>query len=315
MLDIKDLIVYVDGQFVPGPDAKISVFDRGLLYGDAIFEGIREYSGRVFKLDEHLDRLYDSAQITGIQIPLIPEAMKRVILDVLRCNKLMDAHIRPIVTRGARIMGVDPRGDLTPTVIVFAHPWPPFLGDAGITMKTVSTRRIPIQSLDSRVKHVGYLNGIMAKLEANAAGAGEALLLDMNGFVTETPGANFMIIKQGTVLSPRTYNILDGITRRTVMALALEAGCGAEERDLTLGDVYVADEAIVCGTGAEIVPVREIDGRTIGHETPGPITLKLRQAFKELVQREGTPVYSRSEIPAAYQPWRSTDLKRQYGPR
>ena len=291
MLDIANLIVYVNGEFVPGPEARISVFDRGLLYGDAIFEGIREYSGRVFKLDEHLDRLYDSAQITAIKIPLTKAQMKDVILQLLRRNKLMDSHIRPIVTRGERGMGVDPRGDLTPTVIVLAHPWLPFLGEEGITMKTVSTRRIPPQSLDSRVKHVGYLNGIMAKLEANAAGAGEALLLDMNGFVAETPGANFMIIKNGAVLSPTTLNILDGVTRRTVMTLAREAGYEAGEKNLTLGDVYTADEAVVCGTGAEIVPVREVDGRPIGTETPGPITRHLIRAFKELVQREGTPVY------------------------
>jgi branched-chain amino acid aminotransferase len=291
MLDIANLIVYVNGKFVPGPEARISVFDRGLLYGDAIFEGIREYSGRVFKLEEHLDRLYDSAQITAIKIPLTKAQMRDVILQLLRRNKLMDSHIRPIVTRGERVMGVDPRGDLTPNVIVLAHPWPPFLGEEGITMKTASTRRIPPQSLDSRVKHVGYLNGIMAKLEANTAGAGEALLLDMNGFVAETPGANFMIIKNGAVLSPTTLNILDGVTRRTVLTLAREAGYKAEEKNLTLGDVYTADEAIVCGTGAEIVPVREVDGRPIGTETPGLITRQLVRAFKELVQREGTPVY------------------------
>ncbi len=291
MIDIDNLIVYVNGKYVPGPQATISVFDRGLLYGDAVFEGIREYSGRVFKLDEHLDRLYDSAQMTGIRIPLTKAEMKDVILEVLRRGNLQDAHIRPIVTRGERVMGVDPRGDQTPTVIVFAHPWPPFLGEEGITMKTTSTRRIPPQSLDSRIKHVGYMNSIMAKLEANAAGVGEALILDMNGFVAETPGANFLIVKNGALFSPTTLNILDGITRRTVLALAREAGCRTEEKNLTLGDVYTADEALVCGTGAEIVPVAQVDGRRIGPECPGPVTCRLVAAFHELVRREGTPVF------------------------
>ncbi len=291
MIDIDNLVVYVNGQYVPGPQATISVFDRGLLYGDAVFEGIREYSSRVFKLDEHLDRLYDSAHLTGLFIPLTKAQMKEVILEVLRRSHLQDAHIRPIVTRGERVMGVDPRGDMTPTVIVFAHPWPPFLGTQGITMKTTSTRRIPPQSLDSRIKHVGYLNSIIAKLEANAAGAGEALILDMNGFVAETPGANFLIVKNGAVFSPTTVNILDGITRRTMLALAREAGCRTEEKNLTLGDVYTADEALVCGTGAEIVPVAEVDGRRIGSVCPGLITCRLAAAFHELVRREGTPVF------------------------
>ncbi len=291
MIDITNLIVYVNGKFVPGPEASLSVFDRGLLYGDAVFEGIRAYSGRVFKLDEHVDRLYESAQTVAIRMPMTKDQMKHVILEVLRCNKLRDAHIRPIVTRGMGAVGVDPRGDLTPSVIVFAHPWPPFLGDKGITMKTVAVRRVPPQSVDSRVKHVGYLNSVLAKLEANAAQAGEALILDINGYVAEGPGANFLIVKHNTLLSPTTLNILDGITRRTVMALAAEAGYKTEEKNLTLGDVYTADEALMCGTGAEIVPVREVDGRPIGAEAPGPVTRRLIQAFKELVQREGTPIY------------------------
>ncbi|MBC7264478.1 MAG: branched-chain-amino-acid transaminase [Chloroflexi bacterium] len=285
------MIVYINGDFVPGPQAKISVFDRGLLYADAIFEGIREYSGKVFKLDEHIDRLYESAQIIGLRIPLSKAEMKGVILETLRRNKLQDAHIRPIITRGAGTMGVDPGKGLEPTVIVLAHPWEPFLGTEGITMKTTAVRRVPSQCVDSRVKHVGYLNNILAKLEAKAAGADEALMLDINGFVAEGPGENFLIIKDKVVISPTTVNILNGVTRRTVLTLAREAGLETRETNLTLGDVYTADEALVCGTGAEIVPVREIDGRLIGHDVPGPITSMLIEAFKELVKREGIPVY------------------------
>ncbi len=291
MLNIADLIVYINGQFVPGPEAKISVFDRGLLYSDAVFEGIREYSGRVFKLDEHLDRLYESAYVVCLRIPLSKAEMKEVILETLRRNRLQDAHIRPIVTRGVGAMGVDPSDDLSPTVIVFAHPWAPFLGEEGITMKTVAVRRVPPQSIDSRVKHVGYLNSVLAKLEARAASADEALILDIYGFVAEGPGENFLIVKDGALISPTTVNILNGITRRTVLALAQQAGLKTEEKNLTLGDVYTADEAFACGTGAEIVSVIEVDGRPIGTGVPGPITGQLIAAFKELVQKEGTPVY------------------------
>ncbi|MBF0528774.1 MAG: branched-chain-amino-acid transaminase [Deltaproteobacteria bacterium] len=291
MLDITKLIVYVNGRFVPGPEAGISVFDRGLLYGDAVFEGIREYSGRVFKLDEHIDRLYDSAQIIALHIPLSKNEIKEIILEVLRRNQLQDAHIRPIITRGCGQMGVHPGPGLVPTIIVFAHPWAPFLGSEGITMKTTAIRRIPPQCLDAKVKHVGYLNSILAGLEADIAGAQEALMLDINGLVTEGPGENFLIVKHGAVISPHTINILNGITLRTVMTLAREAGISAVEKNLTLGDVYTADEAFVCGTGAEIVPVREVDGRRIGASVPGPITCQLTTAFKELVRREGTAAY------------------------
>jgi branched-chain amino acid aminotransferase len=283
--------VWIDGQLIDRGAAKVSVYDHGLLYGDGVFEGIRSYSGRVFRLKEHVDRLYDSAQIIGLRIPLTKVEMKEVILEVVRRSQLTDAHIRPLITRGEGTVGVDPRGDLTATVIVMAYPWPPFLGGQGITMKTVSTRRIPPQCLDSRVKQTGYMNSIVAKMEANVAGANEALILDVNGFVSEAPAANFLIVKGGAVLSPRTVNILNGITRQTLLALALEAGYRVEEKDITLGDVFTADEAMVCGTGAEIVPVREVDGRRIGKAAPGPVTCRLIDAFHSLVKREGIPIY------------------------
>jgi branched-chain amino acid aminotransferase len=291
MVDITNLIIFKNGEFIPGIEATISIFDRGLLYGDAIFEGIREYSGKVFKLDEHLDRLYESAKIIAISIPIRKLDMKNIILELLRKNNFQDAYIRPIVTRGSGSVGVDPRGDLAPTIIVYAHPWAPFLGANGIKMKTVSTRRVPPQSMDSRVKHVGYLNSIMAKLESNIANADDALILDVNGFVTEASAANFLIIKSGAIISPTKVNILDGITRRVVLNLANQIGLVTQETNITLGDVYTADEAFVCGTGAEIVPVKEVDGRAIGMGVPGSITLQLISLFHELVKKEGTPVY------------------------
>jgi branched-chain amino acid aminotransferase len=291
MLNLEELTVYINGRFVPGNQATISVFDRGLLFGDAVFEGIREYSGRVFKLDEHVDRLYDSARIISLTIPLSKEEMKQAILETLRRNRLQDAHMRPIVTRGVGALGVGPGRDVNPTVIIFAHPWKPFLGDQGIALKTAAVRRTPPECIDSRVKHTGYLNNILAKLEADAAGANEALLLDVHGFVTEGPGENFLLIRGGAMVSPTTTNILNGITRRTVMELARQAGLRTEERNLTLGDVYTADEALVCGTGAEIVPVVRVDGRPIGSGEAGPVTRSLMTAFRQLVQQEGTPVY------------------------
>ena len=204
---------------------------------------------------------------------------------------MQDAHIRPIVTRGVGAMGIHPGDQVTPTVIVFAHYWAPFLGDEGITMKTVATRRVPPQSIDSHVKHVGYLNSVLAKMEARAASADESLILDIRGFVAEGSGENFLIVKNNVVISPTTVNILNGITRRTVLGLAQQLGLETEERNLTLGDVYTADEAFVCGTGAEIVPVVEVDARTVGTGAAGPITRQLMASFKELVQKEGTPVY------------------------
>ncbi len=291
MLNVEELVVYINGKFVPGPQATISVFDRGLLFADAVFEGIREYSGRVFRLDTHLDRLYESALIIGLVIPLAKDELKEVILETLRRNRLQDAHIRPIITRGVGAMGVGPGKESSPTVIVFAHPWKPFLGDQGITMKTAAIRRVPPACVDSRVKHTGYLNNILAKLEADAAEADEALMLDVNGYVSEGPGENFLLVKDGVVISPLTINILNGVTRRTVLELAHQASIPTGERNLTLGDVYTADEALVCGTGAEIVPVVRVDGRPIGSGGPGPITRLLTVAFRELVQREGTPVY------------------------
>ena len=300
MLDVTNLIVYINGAFLPGREARISVFDRGLIYGDAVFEGIREYSGRVFRLDEHLDRLYESAQVFNLRVPLSKMEMKEVILETLRRNQLQDAHIRPIITRGVGVMGVNPGQEYTPTVIVLAHPWAPFLGEEGIRVKTAAVRRVPPQCLDSRVKHVGFQNSVMASLEASAAGANEALLLDVHGFVTEGPGTNFLIVKNSVLISPTTVNILDGITRRTVMALAQEAGMATAEKNLTLGDVYTSDEAFMCGTGAEVVPVVEVDGRRIGLGTPsrpdgtgmpGPVTRQLMDSYKALVHREGTPVW------------------------
>jgi len=290
MIELKGLKIYVNGVFMPADQPVLSAFDRGFLYGDAVFEGIREYGGKVFKLREHLDRLYESAYIFRIPIPLSKEEFERAVLSTLRENSLQDAHIRPIVSRGIGV-GVGPDNNASSTVVILAHPWKPFLGSEGIRLKTAAVRKIPSHSFDSRVKCTGsYVNGIMAKLESNAAQCDEALLLDQQGFIAEGPGSNFFIVKNGTLLSPLPLNILDGITRRTVCELAEEAKIPFCEKNLTLADAYACDEAFVCGTGAEICPVREIDGRYPQAAVPGPITHQLMKNFRSLVNVAGTPV-------------------------
>jgi len=291
MIDLSGLKIYINGEFVPAEKAGISPFDRGLLYGDAVFEGIREYDGKVFRLDEHIDRLFDSARIMDIKIPFKKTELKEIILQTIRENKLRDAHIRPIITRGMGV-GVGPELNYKPTIIVLAHPWKPFLGESGITMKTSAIRKIPPVSFDSRAKCTGaYINGIMAKLDLKASNCDEALLLDTQGFVAEGPGENFLIIKKRVLYSPQTTNILNGITRQTIIHLAHKMEIVTCEKNLTLGDIYTCDEAFVCGTGAEVCPVRMVDGRKIGDTIPGPITSSLIKLFKNLINREGTPVY------------------------
>lgn len=291
MVSYPGIKIYFNGSFVQADEPCISVFDRGFLYGDTVFEGLREYDGKVFKLEEHVERLYKSAKAMNIPVPMQEGAFAEAIIETLRVNDLRDAHIRPLISRGLGV-GVGPEKDSPPTVVILAHPWPSFLGKEGITLKTVSTRKIPVESFDPRIKCAGaYINGIMAKMEANAAGCDEALLLDVNGFVAEGPGSNFLIISQGILFSPRPVSILDGITRRTVLDLALSLGTQVMETDLTLLDVYSCDEAFMCGTGAEICPVREVDGRVISASGPGPLTIQLMGAFRELVQKEGTPVF------------------------
>lgn len=291
MVPFPDLKIYVNGSFVRADQPCLSPFDRGFLYGDTVFEGIREYGGKVFKLKEHVDRLYRSAKVMSITIPLSKEEFSEAILETLRVNGLQDAHIRPLVSRGIGL-AVGPAEGATPTVVIFAHPWDSFLGKEGVTLKTVSIRKTPVESFDPRIKCTGaYVNGVMAKLEADAAGCDEALLLDKHGFVAEGPGSNFMIVTRGVLFSPRHLSILNGITRETVFDLASRLGIEVRETDLTLSDVYTSDEAFMCGTGAEISPVRMVDGRKIGGSAPGPVTAKLMEAFREAVSVEGTPVY------------------------
>ena len=290
-----ELSIYVNGKFLPQSEAKVSVFDHGLLYGDGIFEGIRAYNGRVFKLDRHLDRLYASAQAIDLEIPHSREEMTRLILEACRRNKIRDGYIRPIITRGVGDLGIDPRKcKAGPTIVVIAQPqialYAGDVYDRGLKVVTSSYRRVPPQSLSPSIKSLNYLNNIMARIEANQYGADEAIMLDNQGYVSEASADNFFIVRNSTIVTPWTSTNLPGVTRETVMELAPTLGLQAMERPFTLYDVWAADEAFITGTAAEIGPVVEVDGRLIGNGKPGKVTKKLMKAFRELVTTTGTPI-------------------------
>lgn len=292
----RELLIYINGEFYLESEAKISVFDHGLLYGDGVFEGIRAYNGRIFKFDEHIDRLYESAKTVGIQIPISKEELKKAIIEVLRRNNLKNAYIRLIVTRGIGLLGLDPRHCEKPTIIII----PQSLEKYPLTSKTKSaikaiissTRRTPPFCLPPMVKSLNYQNNILAKLEAIHAGVDEAIMLDWRGYVCEATGANIFIVKHGVLLTPPLYaSILPGITRQTIIDIAKKLSIDVLERDLTIHDVYNADEIFLTGTGIEILPVIEVDGRKIGNGEPGPLTLKIIKAFKLEVEISGTPIH------------------------
>jgi branched-chain amino acid aminotransferase len=291
----EDLLVYIDGEFVPASQAKISVFDHGFLYGDGVFEGIRAYNGRVFKLKEHIDRLYDSAKAIDLQIPISKEEFMEIILETLRRNKLRDAYIRPIVTRGIGDLGLDPRICKNPSIIVIAQPWGRLYGDLyekGLRAVTVSVRRNAIDSLPPNIKSLNYLNNILAKIEANAKGGDEAIFLDHNGYVSEGSGDNIFIVKNGEIITPPTINNLRGITREVVIELIKKLGIPFKEANISLYDLYTADEIFVTGTAAEICPITWIDGRIVGDGKPGKITKMLMEEFRKLTETEGVPIYA-----------------------
>ncbi|MCL6521799.1 MAG: branched-chain-amino-acid transaminase [Firmicutes bacterium] len=285
-------VIYLDGHFVPVEQAKVSVYDHGFLYGDGIFEGIRMYGGRVFKLEEHIRRLYHSARVIDLEIPLPPDEMSRVVLETCRRNELDDGYIRLVVSRGAGDLGLDPRKCPRPTVVVIVDRialFPESLLEQGLTAVTAATRRTSVDALDARVKSLNYLNSIMAKLEANLAGAHEILMLNREGYVCEGTGDNVFIVRGGTVLTPPAYlGILEGITRATVLDLARELGIEAREAVFTRYDVYTADECFLTGTAAEVVPVTTVDGRPVGDGRPGPVTRRLRDAYFEFARSHGT---------------------------
>lgn len=289
------MLIYLDGKFVPKEEAKISVFDHGLLYGDGVFEGIRSYRGRVFRLDEHLERIYDSARAIMLEIPLSISEIEEVLLETLRRNNLHDAYIRLVVTRGVGDLGLDPAKCPKPTVFIITDKitlYPQEHYENGLEIVTVATRRNIPDAINPRIKSLNYLNNILAKLEGKQAGALEALMLNREGYVVECTGDNIFIVKNGALITPpKSVGILEGVTRNAVMELARDMGIGVREETFTLYEVYIADECFLTGTAAEIIPVVKIDQRKIGNGKPGKMTKKLATAFKQLTETSGTPIY------------------------
>jgi len=291
----EEFSIYIDGKFYPKSEAKISVYDHGLLYGDGVFEGIRAYDGVVFKLKEHIDRLYTSAHTIMLQIPLSQGQMVRAVLDTLKKNKLKDSYIRLVVTRGVGDLGLDPRKCPKPTIIVITEPMIVVHSkekkERGITAMITWVKRDPVDATTHEVKSLNYLNSILGKIEANIAGADEAICLDKTGFVSEGVAENVFIVKEGKVITPPTSTgALRGITRMAVMKLIEKLGYPLIERNITPHELFTADEVFFTGTAAEITPVREINKRMIGNGKPGPITKRLIQEFSKLVRnpKEGT---------------------------
>ncbi len=283
--------VYIGGKLHDKADAKISVFDHGLLYGDGIFEGIRSYAGRVFRLEAHVDRLYDSAKAIHLAIPMAKAEMARAVVDTLAANKLVDAYIRLIVTRGAGSLGLDPRKTTDPQVIIITDSislYPPELYEHGLKIVTAGTMRNHPAALNPRVKSLNYLNSILAKIEGTNAGCLEALMLNHKGEVAECTGDNIFLVRNGELHTPSIdAGILEGITRDAVIELARAAGIKVVERAMDRHDVYTADECFLTGTAAEVIPVVECDARPIGTGKPGPITKDLLARFHKLVREGG----------------------------
>ncbi|HOV79076.1 MAG TPA: branched-chain-amino-acid transaminase [Bacillota bacterium] len=297
------MIIYLNGEYVPKEKAVVSVFDHGLLYGDGVFEGIRAYHGRVFKLGEHIDRLYDGARAIALEIPVSKEEMQEIVLETLRRNNLRDAYIRLVVTRGPGDLGLDPKKCPKPFVFCITASivlYPDEMYEKGLEVITVSTRRnIPV-ACNPRVKSLNYLNNIYAKIEANRAGVLEALMLNADGYVAEATGDNVFIVKKGVLITPPPFvGILEGITRNAVMDLARERGIPVEEKLFTLFDVYTADEVFLTGTAAEVIPTVKVDGRVIADGRPGVITRQLRDAFHELTKADGPLIYPREAVCSA----------------
>jgi branched-chain amino acid aminotransferase len=286
--------IYIDGAFYPESEAKISVFDHGLLYGDGVFEGIRLYDGNVFRLDEHLERLEYSAKAILLSIPLTRSELSNIVCEACRVNNLTDAYIRLVVTRGPGDLGLAPWLCPKATLFVIADKitlYPQEHYDNGLAIVTVPTRRIGPASLPSTIKSLNYLNNILAKIEAKQFGALEAIMLNEQGFVAECTADNVFIVHKGVLLTtPSSQGALEGITRGTIISIAQELNLPFKETTLTRYDIWCADECFLTGTGAEVIPVTKLDGRVIGSGLPGPITAKVLEAFRKRVRIEGTRI-------------------------
>jgi branched-chain amino acid aminotransferase len=283
------LKVYISGQLYDKEDAKISVYDHGLLYGDGVFEGMRIYGGKVFRMQDHLDRLWHSAKAIWLEIPMTPEALAKAVDETVAANSLVDGYVRLVVTRGAGTLGLDPNRTSHPQVIIIADKitlYPQEYYENGLEIITVSTMRNHPAALSPRIKSLNYLNNILAKIEGLQAGCEEALMLNHKGEVAECTGDNIFLVKRGQLLTPPIdAGILEGITRAVVIELAAEVGIAVREIPLTRHDVYIADECFLTGSAAEIVPVVKVDSRRIGDGRPGPLTRQLMTRFHEVTRQ------------------------------
>jgi branched-chain amino acid aminotransferase len=280
--------IYIAGKLVSQEDAKISVYDHGLLYGDGVFEGLRAYSGKVFRLEQHVERLYDSAKAIWLTIPMSPKEMSAAINETVRANDLADCYIRVVVTRGAGSLGLDPNKCSNPQVIIIADLislYPAELYQKGLEIITVSVMRTNPASLNPRIKSLNYLNNILAKIEGLQAGCIEALMLNHKGEIAECTGDNIFLVRKGVLYTPPIdAGILEGVTRDAVIELAQESDIEVREVPLTKHDVYIADEVFLTGTAAEVIPVVKVDSRVIGTGKPGPMTLELNKQFHALTR-------------------------------
>jgi branched-chain amino acid aminotransferase len=279
------LYAYVNGRYLRKEDASISIYDHGFLYGDGVYEAIRAYDGIVFKLREHIDRLYESAKSIKIEMPLAKDELGRIVVEVLKKNQLRNGYVRIVVSRGYGKMGVDPRNCPKPTLVVMAEPREPLFGEKvkGISAIISSLRRTPSWALDPRIKTLNYLNNILAKIEAIDAGAEEAIMLNEQGYVAETSTENIFVVKNGVIATPHpSLGVLRGITRDVVIKLARELGYPIEERSITVHELFTADEVLVTGTAAEVVPIIKISGRIVGDGKVGPVFANIMKKFREI---------------------------------
>jgi branched-chain amino acid aminotransferase len=281
-------LIYLDGQWLDKDAAKISVFDHGLLYGDGVFEGMRVYGGRTFRLADHVDRLYDSAQAIMLQVPLPRDRMIALTDEGVKRAGLEEGYLRHVVTRGVGDLGLDPRKCPTATVIIIFDTiaiWPPERYEQGLTLITAGTPINHREALSPRVKSLNYLNHILAKVEATNAGADDAIMLDASGHIAEATGMNLFVLKKGVLYTSAIYSgLLKGVTRDTIVELARAAGYPVVETMLNRYDLYTAEEAFLTGTAAEVAPIRMVDGRVIGAGKAGPVTRDLRIRFQTLVR-------------------------------
>ncbi|MBL7073211.1 MAG: branched-chain-amino-acid transaminase [Candidatus Omnitrophica bacterium] len=284
--------VFLNGKFVDAKDAAVSVFDHGVLYGDGVFEGIRSYNRKVFRLTEHLDRLYESAQSIRLKIPMGKEDFLDKITQTLKINELDDGYVRVVVTRGAGDLGLDPRKCKTPAIFIIAGKislYPEAFYEKGLAIVVSKIKRNHPESLNPKIKSLNYLNNILAKIDAIDSGAEEAIMLSVDGYVAECTGDNILMVKNGRLITPeRSVGALEGITQGVVIKLAEENGIEVEHKKILLDEVFSADECFLTGTAAEIIPVVKIDGKNVGNGIPGEVTQKLRRKFRELTGTEGT---------------------------